>query len=98
MTSKSPRYPLSAEQIAAEYIEEHSRPGSARLYVLDRTRFAMEAQEAPAVTAPAAPAQLQEVMPVHRLVLGNIVIVLGGARSLPTSSAIPVLELEPIEE
>jgi hypothetical protein len=90
MTSKSPKYPLSAEQIAAYYIEEHSRPGSARVYVLDPTRFAMEPPASkPVVTAPpAAPEpeqeQPQEVMPVHRFVLGNIVIVLGGPRSAIT--------------
>ena len=103
MTSKSPKYPLSAEQIAAYYIEEHSRPGSARVYVLDPTRFAMEPPASPAVTAPPAapepePEQPQEVMPVQRLVLRNIVIVLGGPRSLPTPSATPVLEMEPAEE
>ena len=101
MNSKSPKYPLSAEQIAAYYIEEHSRPGSAQLYVLDPTRFAMEPPASPAVTAPPAapePEQPQEVMPVQRLVLRNIVIVLGGPRSLPTPSATPVLELEPAEE
>jgi hypothetical protein len=91
MTSKSPKYPLSAGQIAAYYIEEHSRPGSARVYVLDPTRFATDGQdwepERPAAV-PAAPAQLKEASaePSHRLELGNIVIVLGAARALPRCS------------
>jgi hypothetical protein len=99
--AKSPRYPLSAEQIAAEYIEDHSRPGSARIYVLHRARFAIGGQDqGSAAAAPAAPEQIKEASaaPSRRLELGNIVIVLGGgaARALPAPAAMPVLEMEPV--
>ena len=77
---KSPRYPLSAEQIAAEYIEHHSG-GLARIYVLHPARFAAVGQdreiENPAVTGPITPERKPSAEPPHRLELGNITIVFG---------------------